>query len=249
MSLSVALHEVRRGRHIVLSDIAFTAQNNSFTAVIGRNGCGKSTLVSCIASLIPYTGEISLDGTSLPAMSPQKRASRIAVMLQQLRTPHITVRDLAVFGRSPYLGIGGRLTAADEQRIQNALALAELTEIADCYLDRISGGELRRAYLGMVLAQDGDILVLDEPTANMDSDHNAQFVNKLCRLRDSGKTVIAVMHDLTQAMKADRIVLLDQGKQLFSGTPGDFVSSGFSESVFHASPVVMPDGEVFFSVK
>lgn len=248
MALSIQLNEVRYKHKTALSDISFTAPHGSFTAVIGRNGCGKSTLVSCIGGLLPYAGEITLYGTALSALSPKERATHIAVMLQQLRAPHITVRDLAAFGRNPYLGIVDRLMETDQKRIEEALDLAELREIADCYLDKISGGELRRAYLGMTLAQDANILVLDEPTANMDPDHTARFVNKLLQLRERGKTVITVMHDLTQAMKAEQIVLLDNGKQCFAGTPAEFLASGLSETVFHAKPILTAEGEVFFSV-
>ncbi|MBQ7922503.1 MAG: ABC transporter ATP-binding protein [Clostridia bacterium] len=249
MGLSIALQEVRYKHKIALSHISFTVSDGSFTAVIGRNGCGKSTLVSCIGGLIPYIGEITLNGIPLSALSQKNRAAHIAVMLQQLRTPHITVRDLVVFGRSPYLGIADRITETDHRRIEDALIAAELMDIADCYLDKISGGELRRAYLGMTLAQDGEILVLDEPTANLDLDHASRFIHKLRSLQTVGKTIIAVMHDLTQAMKADQIVLLDNGNQLFTGTPAAFLSEGWSEKIFHAVPVRTPEGEVFFTVK
>ena len=103
MALSIQLKEVRYKHKVVLSDISFTVPSGSFTAVIGRNGCGKSTLVSCIGGLLSYTGEITLHGIPLTALSPKDRASHIAVMLQQLRAPHITVRELTAFGRNPYL--------------------------------------------------------------------------------------------------------------------------------------------------
>lgn len=249
MGLSVHLQEVRYKHKIALSDISFTVPDGSFTVIIGRNGCGKSTLVSCIGGLLPYIGEITISGTSLSDLSPKERAAHLAVMPQQLRAPHITVRDLALFGRSPYLSIAGRLTDTDYRKIEDALLAAELTDIADCYLDRISGGELRRAYLGMKLAQDAEILVLDEPTANMDLDHTVRFTDKLYSLKNNGKTIITVMHDLSQAMKADQILLLDAGKQLFSGTPADFLRENWSERIFRAAPVLTGNGEIFFSVK
>jgi len=249
MELSLHLEKVCYKKKCVLSNIHFTAPAGKFTAIIGRNGCGKSTIVSCIGGLLPYDGEITLDGGSIKSMSPKDRASRIGIMLQRLHAPHITVRALAVFGRNPYLGIAERLSAADREKIDMALAETELTELADCYLDRISGGELRRAYLCMTLVQDTEILVLDEASANMDIDHEMRFMHALHNLCTKGKTILAVMHNLEQAMTADQIVLLDNGKQLFTGTPKAFLEEGWSERVFNAVPIFVANGQVFFMGK
>ena len=244
----------------VLNDIA----DAGFVAIIGRNGSGKSTLLSCIAGLIPFVGTVSLAGTPLHTLSPGARAARIAMVQQSPRAPHITVETLVSFGRRPYLSLANvRETENDRRAVEAAITAASLDGIRRRHLDCISGGELRRAYLGMALAQETPILLLDEATANMDMDYEASF---LALLRDlahtkthgsgsggngsdsaGGKTVLSVMHNLGAAVRyADRIVVVDGKTVCFVGTPAQFCDSGLAQQVFRAAPVQTEHG-IFFA--
>lgn len=227
-------------KHTVLHDVQVIIPTHSFTAVIGRNGCGKSTLISCIAGLLSYEGTISLGGHPLEHLSLRERAAKIAVMQQSLRTPHISVETLVSFGRQPYLSLSGVLGAADHAAVETAMQMACLFDIRNQYLDRLSGGELRRAYLGMALAQDTPLLLLDEATANMDIDYEASFLSLLKTLpKEQNRTVISVMHNLSAAVRyADHILVVDGGSVCFFGTPDAFCISDIPKNVFHAFPVI-----------
>ncbi len=235
------------GRREVLRELSFTVPEGSFTAIIGRNGSGKSTLVSCLAGLHPYRGEITVGGRSLSLLRGRERARTLSLLPQQIRAPHITVEELVRFGRSPYLSLGGSLTDTDRERIEQAITKAELLSLRRRYVDTLSGGERRRAYLGMTLAQDAPILLLDEPTANMDLCVEAQFWQIVQSLgREKGKTAVAVMHNLGDAVRfADRIVLLEGGTLRFSGTTEAFLSTTLAEDVMGVHRYTTSDG-VFF---
>ncbi|MGM9625049.1 MAG: ABC transporter ATP-binding protein [Eubacteriales bacterium] len=239
--LYIGIREVRYPgtKTPVLRNMDISVPEKTFTAVIGRNGSGKSTLISCIGGLLSYDGTVTLDGQALEKMSVGARAGKIAVMQQSLRAPHITVEKLLSFGRQPYLGLSGMLGDADRRAVEEAIRLASLDTIRHRYLDGISGGELRRAYLGMALAQDTPLLLLDEATANMDVDYEASFLSLLRSLpRTHGKTVMAVMHNLTAAVRfADAVIVIDGGCVRFHGTPEDLCAGGLMEEIFHTVPV------------
>lgn len=240
----------RRGQSTpILRDLGLSCPAGRMTAILGRNGAGKSTLLYAIAGLLPYTGHISYDGTTLDRLSPVSRAKLLALMEQHLRAPHITVETLIGFGRTPHLSLSDRYTDNDRQAIADALSMAELDAIRSKYLDAISGGELRRAYLGMALAQNTPILLLDEATAHMDMDYEASFLARLSALaHDTGRTVISVMHSLHAAVRyADHIIVLDRGTAVFSGTPDAFCAGDIPQTVFGAQTIHAED-RTFFAV-
>lgn len=220
------------GKTQVLHNISFSLADGRFAALVGRNGCGKSTIVACLNGMLPYTGTIRLDGKTLSAMSRRERAAAVAVMPQTLSAPHITVEELVRFGRSPYHGIGEKLDARDLEIVERALADAALESLRHRYVDRLSGGERRRAYLGMILAQDTPLIVLDEATANMDADHESRFMALLSGLvKMHGKTVLSVTHQLSDAVRyADDIALLDAGALRFFGTTTALLAGDALES-------------------
>ena len=152
------------GKTLVLDRIDFTLAPHAMTAVVGRNGSGKSTLVSCVNRKLPYTGEISFSGRSLASMTPREQAKRIAILPQTLPSPAVTVEELAAFGRSPYLDFGKRLSPKDKQLVREALETVGIAGLRHKLLTELSGGERQKAYLAMMLAQDTDVLLLDEPT-------------------------------------------------------------------------------------
>ena len=222
------------GKKQILHNISFEIQSGSFTALIGRNGCGKTTLAACLGSGLKYSGDITVGGVNLNTLKPIEKAKLVSVMPQLLNTPHITVDELVTFGRSPYLSPAAHLSQADRQTINKAIAAAGLEEIRGCFLDRISGGELRRAYLGMILAQDTPVIVLDEATAYMDADNEAKFLSLITKLKtEQNKTVVCIMHSLANAVKyADSIAVMDKGKIIFSGKTSEILQTDIIEKNF-----------------
>ncbi len=236
------------GRYEALRDISFSLPSGSFTAVIGRNGSGKSTLVSCLAGLHPYRGEITVGGVCLRTLRGRERARRVSLLPQQIGAPRVTVEELVRFGRSPYLPSGASLGEEDVRCVEKALASAELLPLRERYVNTLSGGERRRAYLGMTLAQNTPVVLLDEPTANLDLSAQAHLWRLIRQLpSDGGRTVVAVMHDLGDAVRfADHVVLLDGGKLCFAGTVEGFLSTTLAEEILSVRRHFAQDG-VFFT--
>lgn len=226
---------VSYGKRQVLKDIHFSLAPHKITAVIGKNGCGKSTLVSCINGQVKYTGQILLSGRPLTQMSLRERAQNISILPQFLNSAPVTVEELVTMGRNPYLDLGKRITDTDRASIDRAISIMDIAHLRTKTLNRISGGERQKAYLAMVLAQNTDMIVLDEPTTYMDMSYEAEFMNQLTRLKCSHqKTILIVMHDLTSAVAAaDNIALLDNGTITFFGAVQQCIQTGLIEQIFH----------------
>lgn len=230
----------------ILDGISLTAARGSFTAVLGKNGSGKSTLLSCLAAQRECTGKITVCGETVKALPARERAKRIALLPQVLPSPSLTVRELVSLGRNPYLSLGGRMGTADLGAIEHALSRTEMQSFAARALSTLSGGEKQRAFLAMILAQDADVLLLDEPTTYMDVHAEAEFLMLLRALADAGKTLIVVLHDLTLAVRyADHILLLDGGKSVFCGGKKACIEAGAIEETFSVRRVNI-DGETLF---
>ncbi|MHC5247410.1 iron ABC transporter ATP-binding protein [Enterococcus sp. LJL90] len=210
------------GDKVVVSGIELPLEKQKLTAFIGPNGAGKSTLLSIISRLIPQdTGEIYLDHNEIKAWKSKELAKKLAILKQQNHIAlRITVRDLVNFGRFPYSK--GRLQAEDHRLVEEALENLGLTEMTDDYIDTLSGGQLQRAYIAMILAQDTDYILLDEPLNNLDMNYAVQMMQILRKLVDElGKTVLVVLHDINfAATYADQIVAMKNG-ELFANGPTD----------------------------
>jgi len=218
------------GKNEILRNISLCLTEGSFTALVGKNGCGKSTFVSCLGSSLDFKGEITVGSISFKEMSRNERARNIAVMPQILSAPSITVTELVALGRNPYLGIGRRMTDSDKKAIKKAITKANLENLADRKLNTLSGGELRRAYLGMILSQDTDIIVLDEATAYLDTENEKKLLDTVKSL---GKTVLCIMHDLSSAVKyADSIAIMDNGRIICCDSTKEILESKAIEKNF-----------------
>ena len=229
----------------ILCDVSFEVKRGSFTSIIGKNGSGKTTLANCIASQRKYGGSISLGNTSMLDISPCDRARIMAYLPQSLPSPNISVYDLVTLGRSPHTSLGAKLNKSDIESIDNALAVTGMTMLSNRMVPSLSGGEKQRAFLAMTLAQNTDILLLDEPTAHMDMHVAAEFTELLNRL---GKTLIVIMHDLSLAIKyADNVLILDSGKQIFFGSKKDLLVTETIEKNFNVRKIEN-DGEIIFTV-
>jgi len=219
----------------VFKNISFSADSGSITALIGRNGAGKSTLIRCLTGeKRDYSGSILLDGQDVRTLSMGDLARRVACLPQHLPAPHVTVRELAGFGRTPYLPLSGRLSPQDEETVARAIHSAGMETYADTFVDTLSGGERKKAFFAMILAQDTPVVILDEPTAHLDTVSRFEFLELTDKLRqETGKTFLMVMHDLPDVLRcADRIVTLHEGTLIFDGTPAQCLSDRIPQRCF-----------------
>lgn len=210
----------------VVDDVTITLPSGGMTAIIGPNGAGKSTFLSLISRLIGMdAGVVTVDGLDVVNTPGDTLARRLSILRQDNHmTARLTVRDLVAFGRYPHSK--GRLTAADKGHIDRALAYLELTELEGRFLDELSGGQRQRAFVAMVLCQDTDYLLLDEPLNNLDMKHAAGMMKLLHRAsRELGKTVVTVLHDINFASwYSDHIVAMRDGKVIRQGSPQEIVT-------------------------
>ena len=221
-----------RGKPI-LSNISFTVSDGEICALLGHNGCGKSTLLRAVMGSLGYTGSIRIDGQETGRLSPTRRAKLLSLMPQLMARPSISVYELVSFGRQPYTGISGILSKSDRLKIDDAIQKARLLPLALSRCDRISGGELQRAYLAMVLAQDTPNLLLDEPAAHLDARYERQISDFLLALKADRRAVLAVLHNINHALSiADRIIVIDSGKLVFNGNRAEFADRQIAETYF-----------------
>lgn len=207
----------------VLSDVSFTVPRGSVTALVGPNGCGKTTLLQTACGLIrPAKGEVLLNGKPVGSYKRRELARLMALLPQSREIPAVTVERLAAYGRYPHLGPGGALSAEDRRIAQEALCQAGAWELRHRELRELSGGERQRAYIAMALCQDSEILLLDEPTTYLDIGQKTQVMELIGELNARGRTILAVLHDLPLAfMYSSRVALMDGGKLIAFGTPNE----------------------------
>lgn len=219
----------------ILEDITFTADSGGITALIGRNGAGKSTLISCLTGeKRDYQGKILIDDQDVRSMNRENLSHQLACLPQNLPRPHVTVRELVTFGRTPYTPITGALSPVDRDKIDWALDAVGMTCFAQSFVDTLSGGERKKAFFAMTLAQDTPVVVLDEPTAHLDTVSRFEFLEMLHDLRRrTGKTFLVVMHDLPEVFRyADHVVVLQRRQVAFDGIPAECLAAGIPQTCF-----------------
>jgi iron complex transport system ATP-binding protein len=222
MSARVAAASVRLGSTCALQEVSLDIRSG-WTAIVGPNGAGKSTLLRVIAGLeMPVTGQVWLDGRPLATLSHRERATRIAWLAQQGEAGgELTVREVVRLGRLPRLGLFGAPTLDDESRVDRAMADAECVSWQLRRLHELSGGERQRVYLARALAVDASLLLLDEPTTHLDPLHQVSLVRLLRRQARAGVAVVSVLHDLSLALLADHLVVMDGGRIRIEGSSDD----------------------------
>lgn len=222
------------GPNTVLENVSLRIAKGKVTSFIGPNGAGKSTLISMISRLIAKdSGEIFIDGEEVGKAKSQDLAKKIAILKQSNHiNVRLTVRDLVSFGRFPYSQ--GKLTAVDWKFVDEAIRYMELEEMQHKYLDQLSGGQNQRAFIAMVIAQNTEYILLDEPLNNLDMKHSVQIMKVLRRLVDElGKTVIIVIHDINFAScYSDYIVAFKQGKLVKEGSADEMIDSAVLYDVY-----------------
>ncbi|MGN1163698.1 MAG: ABC transporter ATP-binding protein [Candidatus Ornithospirochaeta sp.] len=234
------------GKRIVLSDVSFKAERGEITSIIGPNGCGKSTLLKTLAGLIPLSaGKIFYGENDSSLLDKSERARRVSYLSQNRNTPDITVSSLVLHGRFPYISYPRRYSREDYIRVDEVLSKMGLSDKKDKRVSDLSGGERQKVYIAMCLVQDTDVLLFDEPTTFLDVSRQFSFLDEAKALRDEGKTIVMVLHDIPQALEeSDRIVVLSGGRVMGEGDRDEVFSSGIVEDIFGVS--LSRDGNRFW---
>lgn len=224
-------------------DVAIPA--GRVTVIVGANACGKSTLLRGLARLLrPREGAVLLDGASVQQMAGVEVAKVIGLLPQSPVAPDgITVADLVGRGRYPHQGWFRRWTSADDAAVGAAMDATATTELAERPLASLSGGQRQRVWIAMALAQQTDILLLDEPTTFLDVNHQVDLLDLLTDLnRSSGTTIVIVLHDLNLAFRyADHVIAMKDGAIVRQGPPRDIVDADLVSEVFGLASVVIAD--------
>jgi iron complex transport system ATP-binding protein len=223
----------------VLQNVTMSVASGEFLGLIGPNGCGKTTLLRAISGiLLPSQGQVWIQGRELPSIGRRELAQIMACLMQDPALDlAFTVREVTLMGRSPYLARLGRETKKDFEAAQRAMDLADVSQLADRPLNQISGGERQRALIAMCLAQEPEILLLDEPTSHLDLGHQLSLLNLIRDLnRRDGMTVVGVFHDLNLAAEyCDRLLLLDRGRVASLGKSEEVLTVEMIQAVFGAT--------------
>ncbi|MEK3988716.1 iron ABC transporter ATP-binding protein [Robertmurraya sp. FSL R5-0851] len=222
------------GKKKVVEDVTVSIQRGKITSFIGPNGAGKSTLLSMVSRLLDAdSGEVLIDQSNIKKMKSNDFSKIVSILKQSnYMNVRLTIRELVAFGRFPYSK--GRLTAEDEKMVDQAIEYMALKDMEDRYLDELSGGQKQRAFIAMVIAQDTEYILLDEPLNNLDMKHSVQIMKILRRLVDElGKTVVIVLHDINFAsVYSDRIVALKDGKVVKDGPTNEIIQSKALKEIY-----------------
>ena len=232
----------------ILNDLSVTIKKGKVTTIIGPNGCGKSTLLKTLGRILKMqSGNIYLQEQNLHKMSTKEIAKKLAILSQSPSGPdQLKVAELIAYGRYPHRQNLGRLTQKDRDKINWAMEITHTLEYAERELEALSGGQRQRVWLAMALAQETDILLLDEPTTYLDMAHQLEVLEIVHDLnKNFGCTIIMVLHDLNHAARySDELIAMQQGQVLYKGTPKDVMTNDILKQVFQIDAKIMHDGDI-----
>lgn len=233
------------GKHEVIRGLDVSLLPGGVSILIGANGCGKSTLLRGLAGLMPSSeGRVMLEGQELRELPRREVARRLGLLPQSPKVPAgVQVGELVALGRAPYTGWLGLLGADDKAAVARAMRATDVTSLAEVPLETLSGGQRQRAWLAMALAQEPEVLLLDEPTTFLDIVHQLELLEVVVELnRRRGTTVVVVLHDINLAARyADELVVLKNGQVIAQGTPREVVTPELLHLAFGLEAQVMPD--------
>ncbi len=232
------------GKTEILSGISLTAEFGEITTVIGANGCGKSTLLKAIVGLIPaLSGSIRVEGVLVDNMSSIERAKKISYLPQGKNIPDISAGRMVLHGRFPYLSYPRKYRKVDFAVVENVMEQMGILHLADKPLSALSGGMRQKVYIAAALAQETDVIIMDEPTTYLDIGRQLSLSKTVKGLSEKGKTIIMVLHDILLALKiSDKIAVMENGIISVCGTPREIMESGITEKIYGVSIKSIDDG-------
>lgn len=228
---------------LIAEDLTLTIPDGKVSVLIGPNGCGKSTALRSLARLLPpRAGQVVLDGKSIQDTPTREVARRLAILPQVLSSPEgITIEDLVWFGRHPHRSSLKVPSERDREAVEWAMGVTGVSDMRDMHVDQLSGGQRQRVWIALCLAQETDIILLDEPTTYLDVAYQLEVLDLLADLnKDHGTTVAMVLHDFNMAAEyADHIFVMRAGKLVAEGEPKDVLTPELIQSVFNVESRVM----------
>lgn len=250
MSIPVEAREltVGYGEQMVIKDLNVHFPAGKITTILGPNGCGKSTLLRALSRLIPAkSGKILVDNRDVTTMKRKELAKLIGFLPQSPVAPEgLKVADLVARGRHPHQSWINQWSRSDEKAVFNALQMTDSIDLADRTIDSLSGGQRQRVWISMVLAQETEILFLDEPTTYLDLSHSIEVLNLVRHLKNTiNRTVIMVVHDLNLALRySDNLILIKDGAIEAAGTPAEVITPESLHTIFNLEALVLEDPAV-----
>ncbi|MCM3174020.1 ABC transporter ATP-binding protein [Paenibacillus sp. MER 99-2] len=230
---------------LIVEDLNIQIPQGKITALVGANGSGKSTILKTMARIMnPKAGNVLLDGKSIHKQSTREVAKQLAILPQNPTAPEgLTVTELVSYGRFPYQKGFGSMRAEDKRMIEWAINVTGMTEFHDRPIDQLSGGQRQRAWIAMALAQETDILFLDEPTTFLDMAHQLEVLQLLEQLNaTANRTIVMVVHDLNHASRyAHHMIGIKKGKAIATGSPVEVMNSDVLREVFNIEADIVID--------
>ncbi|WP_374413093.1 ABC transporter ATP-binding protein [Hydrogenophaga sp.] len=235
MSAAIEVRDLsaRLGDAPILHRISLSLPAGRWTSIVGPNGAGKSTLLRCLAGLLPHSGEVALLGRSLADWPSRQRAQQLSWLGQnEASADDLTVWDVAMLGRLPHQAWLSPPSAEDRAAVERALRATQAWDWRARTLGQLSGGERQRVLLARALAVEAEVLLMDEPLANLDPPHQADWLDLVQALTRDGKTVVSVLHEVGMALHADELVVMAQGRVTHQGACADAATHRALEAVF-----------------
>jgi iron complex transport system ATP-binding protein len=237
--------DIAYDQRLIVQNLSFAVPTGKITALVGANGSGKSTILKTMARIMkPKKGNVYLDGKSIHQQTTKEVAKQLAILPQNPIAPEgLTVSELVAYGRFPHQKGFGSLSSEDKETVQWAIAVTGMELFADRPVDQLSGGQRQRAWIAMALAQQTDILFLDEPTTFLDMAHQLEVLKLLQKLNEEeGRTIVMVVHDLNHATRyAQHVVAIVRGEIISEGTPEQVVTKDVLRTVFGIEADILHD--------
>jgi iron complex transport system ATP-binding protein len=229
--------------HVVARELSVAIPDGGFSAIVGPNACGKSTLLRALARMLkPRAGTVLLDGTAIGSRTTREVAKQLGLLPQSATAPDgITVADLVARGRHPHQRLLRPWSKEDARAVRGAMAQTDVAALAERPVDELSGGQRQRVWLAMALAQETPLLLLDEPTTFLDIAHQLEVLDLCAELHASGRTLVAVLHDLNHACRyATHLIAMRDGAIIAEGAPEAIVDAALVERAFGLRCRVVP---------